>query len=256
MKYGGQTLLPELSQLIDLHELDKEISEVDHQLNQLPRELANRAQELETLKGEQALMLQELDELHKQRREAETEVTDLEEGIKDSRKRLLTIKKDIEYKAMLKEIAFKEDQRDQKETRVLELMEAIESHTGLIAEVEQRLEAEQEALSSREAEVAAQVAQLQKEWAKLQTQRQGLREGLPSPLLKRYEFINQRKNGGAIAEVRQGVCNGCHMNILPQQFIDLQKGEEILQCPHCQRILYWLGDEDAEEEENLSRRAS
>lgn len=249
-------MLPELSQLIDLHELDKEISEVDQQLKQLPEELATRSQGLETLKGEQALLMQELDELHKQRREAETDVTDLEEGIKDSRKRLLTIKKDIEYKAMLKEIAFKEDQRDQKETRVLELMEAIESHTKLIAEMEQRREAEQEALNLREKEVSAQVDQLQEERAKLQTQRQGLREGLPSPLLKRYEFINQRRNGGAIAEVRHGVCNGCHMNILPQQFIDLQKGEEILQCPHCQRILYWLGDEGAEEEESFSRQAS
>jgi predicted nucleic acid-binding Zn-ribbon protein len=83
-----------------------------------------------------------------------------------------------------------------------------------------------------------------------------LREGLPAALLKRYEFINQRRNGGAIAEVRQGVCTGCHMNILPQQFIDLQKGEEILQCPHCQRILYWLGDDEGEEEVNLSRQAS
>jgi predicted nucleic acid-binding Zn-ribbon protein len=33
------------------------------------------------------------------------------------------------------------------------------------------------------------------------------------------------------------------MNILPQQFIDLQKGLEILQCPHCQRILYWADEE-------------
>ena len=32
------------------------------------------------------------------------------------------------------------------------------------------------------------------------------------------------------------------MNILPQQFIDLQKGLEILQCPHCQRILYWADE--------------
>jgi uncharacterized protein len=249
-------LLPELSQLIDLHELDKEILEVDQQLNQLPQELATRAQELKALEGNQALKRQELEELHQQRREAETDVTDLEEGIKDSRKRLLTIKKDIEYKAMLKEIAFKEDQRDQKETRVLELMDAIETTTRQIAELEERHEAESGTLSQREAEVAVQVDRLKEERAKLMNQRQGLREGLPAPLLKRYEFINQRRNGGAIAEVRQGVCTGCHMNILPQQFIDLQKGEEILQCPHCQRILYWLGEEAGEEEASLSRQAS
>ena len=249
-------MLPELSQLIDLQELDKEILEVDQQLNQLPQELETRAQELKTLEGEQAIKRQELEDLHLQRREAETDVADLEEGIKDSRKRLLTIKKDIGYKAMLREIAFKEDQRDQKETRVLELMDAIEAATRQIAELKEKLETGRGALRQREGEVAVQVDKLKEEWAKLQTRRQGLREGLPAALLKRYEFINQRRNGGAIAEVRQGVCTGCHMNILPQQYIDLQKGEEILQCPHCQRILYWLGEEAGEEEVNLSRQAS
>ncbi len=248
--------MPELSQLIDLHELDKEIAQVDQQLNHLPKEIAALAQQLESRQSELATKLQELEELQKQRREAEAEVEDLEEGIKESRKRLLTIKKDLEYKAMLKEIGFKEDQRDHKETRVLELLEAIEAHTGLTGELEQEIEAERNALSQRETEVAAQVAKLGEERAKLETKRVGLRQGLPAALLKRYEFINQRRNGGAVAEVRHGVCTGCHMNILPQQFIDLQKGEEILQCPHCQRILYWLGEEEAEEEESLSRQAS
>jgi predicted nucleic acid-binding Zn-ribbon protein len=249
-------LLPELSQLIDLHELDKEIAQVDQQLNHLPKELEALAQQLESRQSELATKLQELEELQKQRREAEAEVEDLEEGIKESRKRLLAIKKDLEYKAMLKEIGFKEDQRDHKETRVLELLEAIEAHTGLTGELEQEIEAERNALSQQETEVAAQVAKLGEERAKLETKRVGLRQGLPAALLKRYEFINQRRNGGAVAEVRHGVCTGCHMNILPQQFIDLQKGEEILQCPHCQRILYWLGEEEAEEEESLSRQAS
>lgn len=252
----GEPLLPELSQLIDLHELDKEILEVDQQLNQLPQELETLSQELQNLEGEQALKRQDLEDLQKLRREAETDVADLEEGIKDSRMRLLTIKKDIEYKAMLKEIAFKEDQRDQKETRVLELMEGIEAAMREIAGLEEKLGTRRRALRQREGEVAVQVEKLKAEWAKLQTQRQGLRQGVPAVLLKRYEFINQRRNGGAIAEVRQGVCTGCHMNILPQQFIDLQKGEEILQCPHCQRILYWLGKEEGEEEVNLSLQAS
>lgn len=249
-------MLPELSQLIDLHELDKELTELDQQMNQLPKELEARTQELEALKSEQALRLQELEELQRQRREAEAEVADLEAGIKESRQRLLTIKKDIEYKAMLKEIAFKEDQRDKKETRVLELLEAIESLSRQLSELEQRIQAEQAALESREAEVAAEMDKLQQERAQLEDRRRVLREGLPAPLLKRYEFISQRRNGGAIAEVRRGVCTGCHMNILPQQYIDLQKGEEILQCPHCQRILYWLGEEEEAEEEKLSRQAS
>jgi predicted nucleic acid-binding Zn-ribbon protein len=87
---------------------------------------------------------------------------------------------------------------------------------------------------------------LKKQLAGLEKERTGLRKGVPAQLLKRYEFIRERRNGTAIAPVREGVCLGCNMNILPQQFIDLQKGEEIIQCPHCQRILYWLDEMEEE----------
>ena len=67
--------------------------------------------------------MQELEDLQKQRRDTETEIAEMEDGIKKSRGRLMEIKSNIEYKAMLKEIAFKEDQRDKQETRILELLE-------------------------------------------------------------------------------------------------------------------------------------
>ncbi len=72
------------------------------------------------------------------------EMADMEEGIKTSRQRLMEIKSNIEYKAMLKEIAFKEDQRDQRETRLLESMDLMETQNRLIAEQIAQME-EQEA---------------------------------------------------------------------------------------------------------------
>jgi predicted nucleic acid-binding Zn-ribbon protein len=240
-------LLPELSRLVDLHELDKEIFELTLNLDKLPRELGDKDQEIAVLEAERSTQLQELENLTSQLREMEAEVTDLEEGIKASRSRLMDIGKELELKAMLKEIAFREDQRDQKETRVLELLDQVEALKQGMAEKDQvlkTLKGEHDRLS---AEVATQVAELEKQRAALVGQREALRQRLPAPLLKRYEFILRRHNGSAICEVREGVCLGCHLNILPQQFIDLQKGEEIIQCPNCQRLLYWLGEEAEKE---------
>ena len=220
------------------------IQEVAGELQQLPGELKTEEAALEDLRVQQAAGLQEMEDLQKQRRDTEAEIAAMEDGIKKSRGRLMEIKSNIEYKAMLKEIAFKEDQRDQCETRMLQLMELLEERKRLLAEAETLLQERQALLGQRATEVAAAVKVLEKRLAVLEEQRKGLRKGIPAPLLKRYEFIRQRRNGTAIAPVQDGVCFGCHMNILPQQFIDLQKGEEILQCPHCQRILYWL--EEAE----------
>jgi len=249
-------LLPQLSLLIDLQELDKEILEVTQSLGQLPEELQAQTQAMEAQQAEQAANVQELENLKAQRRDKEGEMADLEQGIKTSRQRLMEIKNNIEYRAMLKEIAFKEDQRDQMETKVLEFMEQMEAQNQIIAAHKSRLEEQRESFARRQKEIAAQLKELKKRAAELGKRREVFRQRLPAALLKRYEFIRQRHNSTTIAEVRQGVCFGCHMNILPQQFIDLQKGEEILQCPHCQRILYWLGEEEEAESESLSQKVS
>jgi predicted nucleic acid-binding Zn-ribbon protein len=246
-------LLPEMLQLIELHEVDKEIFELAQDLDKLPQELKDSQQKMAGLEAERAVHLQELEELKKQLREMEAVVADLEEGIKASRGRLMDIGKELELKAMLKEIAFREDQRDQKETRVLELLDQVEALNQAIAEKDEALQTLKTVHDRRSAEVSSQVEELEKQRAALVEKRESLRKELPAQLLKRYEFILRRHNGSAICEVRAGVCLGCHMNILPQQYIDLQKGEEVIQCPHCQRILYWLGEE--EEEEKAEPRA-
>ena len=240
-------MLPEMLKLIDLHEVDKEIFGLTQNLDKLPQELQDTQQEMEALEAERSSHLQDLEDLKKQLREMEAEVSDLEEGIKASRGRLMDIGKELELKAMLKEIAFREDQRDQKETRVLELLDKVEALNQTIAEKEEALQTLKTDHDRRSAEVSAQVEQLEKQRAALVEKRESLRKGLPAQLLKRYEFILRRHNGSAICEVREGVCLGCHLNILPQQYIDLQKGEDIIQCPNCQRILYWLGEEAEEE---------
>jgi len=235
-------LLTELSRLIDVQEIDKVIQEVTQGLARLPEELKASEAALEELKAAHAIRLQELADLKAQRRDTELEMADMEQSIKNSRQRLMEIKSNIEYKAMLKEIAFKEDQRDQRETRIIEFMDLMETQNRLIAEQIGLMEEQEATLVQQRQEVAVQVAKLQRQLAELEERRKKLRKVVPAPLLKRYEFIRQRRNSSAICPVHEGVCLGCHMNILPQQFIDLQKGLEILQCPHCQRILYWADE--------------
>jgi predicted nucleic acid-binding Zn-ribbon protein len=238
-------LLTELTKLIDVQEIDKVIREVTQGLERLPAELRAGEVELEQLAATHAALVKELEGLQAQRRDTEMEMAEMEEGIKISRQRLMEIKSNIEYKAMIKEIAFKEDQRDKRETRILEFMELMETQKRLIAEQEQQIQEKDAFLTQQRQQVAVQVAELQQDLAKLEEKCKKLRKGVPATLLKRYEFIRQRRNGTAIAPVHEGVCMGCHMNILPQQFIDLQKGLEILQCPHCQRILYWADEAEA-----------
>ncbi len=67
--------------------------------------------------------------------------------------------------------------------------------------------------------------------------------GLKPDLLRRYEMIKGRRNGIAVVSARNSICSGCNMNLPPQLYNELQRSEELICCPNCNRIIYW--DEDA-----------
>ena len=73
----------------------------------------------------------------------------------------------------------------------------------------------------------------------LRKKREDATQEIPQPILSRYEFIRSRLSHPVIVPVDNGVCTGCHISIPPQSFIELQKGEQILSCPNCQRLLFW-----------------
>ena len=48
-----------------------------------------------------------------------------------------------------------------------------------------------------------------------------------------------RLRGIAVSEARDGMCQVCHLKLRPQMYVDLKRNEEIVQCPQCNRILYY-----------------
>ena len=67
-------------------------------------------------------------------------------------------------------------------------------------------------------------------------------------LCRRYEMIFSRRGGVAVVAVRGGTCQGCHMHVPPQLYNQLQRNEQLILCPNCQRMLFWQpeGDEASE----------
>jgi len=59
-------------------------------------------------------------------------------------------------------------------------------------------------------------------------------------LLKAFFKVKKMcPDGKAMAPVRNSICMGCHMNIPPQMYNELQRFDSLKLCPFCNRILYW-----------------
>lgn len=237
-------MLPELNNLISLQSLDLEIRGLIQVQQELPESMRGLESTLAELEAEAAEKQQELEEIKKQHRQLESEMALLDEGITRSRQRLMEIKDNIEYKAMLKEIAFKEDRKDQRETEILEVLEQIESRNTVLADLNREIASRRQVLDTMRKEIQAEIDAQAAKLAILEAQRQDIQKNISRQLLKKYDFIREKRQGLAIAEVRQGVCQACHMNLPPQKFIELQMDKELMTCPHCQRIIYFAPQEE------------
>jgi predicted nucleic acid-binding Zn-ribbon protein len=165
-----------------------------------------------------------------------------------SEKNMDSISTQREYEALDKEIrdaTEKEQQyrKDlQREERILaELDEQIGQNNSLI-------EQQEKDLAERRASIEAEVAEKQAQVAALEQEERSIIPGLDPEVLFKFERIIRNKGGRGIVAIKSGVCMGCHM-ILPAQFANrVRKGEDIVFCPYCSRILFYEESEQGEEE--------
>ena len=59
-------------------------------------------------------------------------------------------------------------------------------------------------------------------------------------LLSRIERLQKRYNGHAIVSVIGNTCHGCRVTVSTQLIVRLQKGEQLIYCENCGRILYLM----------------
>jgi predicted nucleic acid-binding Zn-ribbon protein len=236
-------LKEDLQLLIELQKIELNIQQLREQQASVPERITALQENVrhaeDGLNGQQEM----LEAVQKSRRLLEHEVEELEERAAKSKQRLLEVKSNKEYQATLKEIEDIEGLIRGREDQIIEHMERAERVQAQLKE-QQRLIEEARRKNDREG------TQLQKEAEKadvvikdLEEQQGELRPRISGDLVKKYQFLKSKRGGVALAPVNKGTCQVCHMNLPPQMFIELQKNEEVLSCPNCNRIIYWVGHE-------------
>jgi predicted nucleic acid-binding Zn-ribbon protein len=89
----------------------------------------------------------------------------------------------------------------------------------------------------------------------LREERAAIVKSVNPSLYQRYERVRPNRKGIALAEVVDGRCTACQIVLRLQYFQDLKRGESILSCESCQRILYYNPPQSFEEFEGGTRVA-
>lgn len=230
--------------LIDLQDVMSQAKRLEDEKRKIPLEVEDLKSLFEEREAAFLAADQEFEELRKQRREKEREIEEERDKVEKAKSKLMSIKTNKEYYAMLKEIEGTRRTNTAREDELLSLLSKYEESEKRLAERKAELDEVTGKYRERMTEVEARMGSFDEDIGKILDRKRQVASMLDASLVRRFEVIFERREGLAIIAARNYSCTGCHMNISPQLFNMLQREDKILTCPNCNRILYYEPAED------------
>jgi len=229
----------ELQKLIALQNLDTTIRKLEKDQQATPERRAEIEKEFDQRAFEIRALETRRDEAQHARARLENEVVEQRGRVERAERNLMSSKKQDEYTAAIREADAARKQISALETQILEQLEQLEQaetslkeRTDEIATLNSDREVKLKAFDEETGTIGDRLAAARKE-------REELFASLPKPMSALYSRIGARiRDGVAVAEARNRSCTACFMSLRPQVMAEVRRGDEIITCDNCGRILY------------------
>jgi predicted nucleic acid-binding Zn-ribbon protein len=228
----------QLVALAKLGRIDASTHELDRELQEIPKEVERLRESVALLEGLLAKERRELEEAQRLCEQQDAGVKDAADGIARAKAKAAKAKNAREAEAVERELEVLRRTQKERETERDRLTAAIAQTQASLDQRQSEFAGLKEHLAQKDAEAQARIAELQQQRSAALHGREELAAQVPREILPRYDALRQRRGSG-VAEVRDGICQGCRMSVRPMQYIVIQREEGIERCAHCQRYLYW-----------------
>ena len=230
----------ELAQLISLQNADTNIRQLQTEIESIPDRRAEIEKEFDQRAFEIRAMEERRDIARHERTRLETEIFEQKQRAERADRNLMAAKKPEEYTAAIREADAARKQISAFETQVLEQMEISEQAEKELAERAPEVEKLRGEMEASFKAFDQQAKAQQKLLEQAHEDRDRLTRELPKTTSALYKRISSRiRDGVAVAEARNGACTACYMALRPQIMSQVRKGDEVITCDNCNRILYY-----------------
>jgi predicted nucleic acid-binding Zn-ribbon protein len=228
----------EVRALLILQDRDRRLLALGKDLEKLPQDEARAKAKLagdesSVAKAHQALLDCEL-RVKKIELDAETRRT----TIKRLKLQQFETRKNEEFVALGHEITRYEKELDGFETKELEAMEEVDGFRTALKTAQAALDHTKTLVQEDLATIKERHERMEADRKEVTAERERLIQNVPESVLPLYNRLMKTKAGLAIAPLRDGKCEGCHMRLIASTVMKVQTGKEIAQCEDCGRILY------------------
>ncbi len=247
---------PQITALHQLQKQDRQLGRLERKLELIPRRIKELDEDLDRLR---VMLDNERDKCEQTRtfqRSQEQQLADEEELIRNSKARLNQVKTARELSATQREIdttrrlsSARSDEIEKLKAGVAEAEQRIASMNDSLVALQGQADEEKQRLGVTERKIANKLK-------KLKGKRTTLTSQIEASTLSTYERIRRRGGGLAFVAVRERRCSACKMVVPHQIYVHLRKGDDILACESCGRLLYWVGHFPEEKDPAVAAEAA
>lgn len=234
-----------LQDLIKLSKYDTSISMFEPKIDNEKAKLATFIETAESIKKSINDIYLEIDEIKSKRTKNNIHLAELKTKLDDIAKKNKDIQTEKELKALQLEEEIAKEQITFANEEIERLDTLADAKEGELKELQEKLAEEEEAIKDIQVAVDNTIEEINKERNVVYQERSELLEKFDNKILTFYEKIKRWAKDSAVVPVKKQACYGCYMKINDKTYAEVIKAEEIINCPHCGRILY--KEEETEE---------
>lgn len=229
--------------LLELQDKDIRVFNLRKQIQSVPAEKENVKKIIDGAKTEEALAKESTMAVETKIKDVEIEINSQREKVRSLQSRSPEIKKNEEYRALLKEI-------DLHNSKIAGLEDLQLEHWEELEAVKQNRVKAKKALTAAESRVDAVINDLElrdqncnSQIEKVLKAREHTAREIEPGVLARYDRLVSRRSKSPVFQMSlvslQGeICGGCYLKVTPQVRSKVRSGE-IVPCENCDALLYF-----------------
>lgn len=232
-----------LEDLIELSKYDTSISQFEPKIENQKSKLATFVETAEAIKVGINSTYLEIDDLKSKRTKNNIHLSELKSKLDSIAKKNKDVTNEKELKALQLEEEIAKEQVSFANEEIERLDKLTAAKEERLKELQEKLKAEEEDIKEIRVIVEDTIAQINDERNEVYAKRSELLSQFDNKILTFYEKIKRWAKDTAVVPVKKQACYGCFMKINDKTYAEVLRGEEIVNCLHCGRILY-KGEEE------------
>ena len=227
-----------LQDLIKLSKFDTAISMFEPKIENEKAKLAAFVETAASIKASINSIYLEIDDVKSKRTKNNIHLAELKTKLDNIAKKNKDVHNDKELKALQLEEEIAKEQISFANEEIDRLDNLTKNKETILKELQEKLTAEEDDIKEIQVAVDSTIEEINKDRNIVYKERSELLEKFDNKILTFYEKIKRWAKDSAVVPVKKQACYGCHMKINDKTYAEVIKAEEIINCPHCGRILY------------------